>query len=146
MVYCRPYSHCYRYSIGERVYSDVGIGSVGYVDAVTAKGKWIIECYDNSSEIVDEERLIELRRAHEDMMWKKGRDSTRREGAGPRAGHLIGRKVRRNFKGHGWFMGKVTKYNKDDEQYEVKYTDGELYHLSEKKLKNVLLQDDDTSF
>ena len=43
-------------------------------------------------------------------------------------------------------MGKVTKYNKDDEQYEVKYTDGELYHLSEKKLKNVLLQDDDTSF
>ena len=118
---------------------------MGYVDAVTTKGKWIIEYYDNSSEIVDEERSIELREAHENMMWKRGRDSTRREGAGPRAGRYVDRKVRKRYKGHGWFKGKVTKYNNDDEQYEVEYTDGELYHLSEKKVKDILVQDDDTS-
>ena len=75
------------------------------------------------------------------MMWKKGRDSTRRKGAGPRAGRHVGRKVRKHYKGHERFKGKVTKYNNDDEQYEVEYTDGELYHLSEKKVKDIHLQE-----
>ena len=131
--------------LAPRVYSDVWKGSVGYVDAVTANGKWIIEYYDNTSEIVGKERLIQVREGHDNMSWKKGKQSARREGAGPRAGRYVGRQVRRHFEGHGWYTGKVIKNNKEDEQHEVKYTDGEIYHLSEKKVKNILLYENDSS-
>ena len=113
----------------------------GFVSSVAGKN-WVIIYNDKTKVTVDEDQLIEMRNAHNRRAFMDGAEIVEREckRSGPAAGHLIGRQVRRHFKGYGWYRGKVLEYDKGTKQYKIVYTDNEVHHLSEQKLQDILVK------
>ena len=39
---------------------------------------------------------------------------------------IVGKKVKKHFTGHGWFVGTITEYLEKEKWYQIKWSDGKL--------------------
>lgn len=145
-------------SVGEHVYresDDKSLGGVGYVHRYkTIEQLWEIKYYppSESSELVEEDTLLELRNAYDRQDWKKSSSIVQKKSTSlstsikaPLVGRFMGSKVRRYFKNYGGvYYGEVREYSKKNKLYEILYDDGEEYFLSESKVASIIYDSDDS--
>jgi hypothetical protein len=130
--------------IGEHVYRENANGregSAGYVNDYKGGKKWVISYFDNTKQNVDEETLIQLRKAYENRIWEKR--STRITISPTKSanlpGYLVGSKVRRKFDGYNRdYMGDVNKYDTATKLYLIVYDDEEEHYVTVREVLKIL--------